>query len=142
MNTRIGLVGLSTFLFGLSAGWAKSTSHEVWEIQKSCSAIDSDLKSGALTARYFAVLSSAQPGAWSEFQGEAALRAACSKGFFSKASAYFKGQTPALISFELKSPTKEWVNYLKCYYREDGTLQKIHSDFRRFGAYEKSKDME
>ena len=139
MNTRIGLVALFTLLCCTSTAWAKSSAKESKAIQKSCSAIDSQVKSGALTLRYFAALSAARPDAWAEFPTEAAQQAACSKGFYGKASAYFQGQGPVLAAFELKSPTKEWVHYLHCYYRQDGSLQKIHSDFRRFGAYQKGK---
>lgn len=139
MNTRIGLVGLFTLLFCLSTAWAKSSAKESKAIQKAASAIDSQVKSGALTLRYFAALSAAQPDTWAEFPTEAAQQAACAKGYYGKASAYFKGQTPVLAVFDLKSPTKEWVHYFRCYYRDDGTLQKIHSDFRRFGAYQKGK---
>ncbi len=81
----------------------------------------------------------AQPNAWAEYPNEAAMEAAAPKGFFRKALAYFQGPAPVLVSMELKSPAKDWVQYLLYYFREDGTLEKSHLDFRRFGAYEKSK---
>ncbi|HJT23540.1 MAG TPA: hypothetical protein VJ873_03135 [bacterium] len=139
MHKRSWLIGFFTFLLCFPTAWAKSAGKESKNIQQSCSAIDLDLKNNALSIRYFAALSPAQPNAWTEFHNEVDLQKACSKGFARKASAYFKAQVPVLIEFELKSPTKEWVNYLKCYYRVDGSLEKIHSDFRRFGAYQKGK---
>lgn len=84
-------------------------------------------------------MSYTQPASWTEYPSEADLQAACSKGCFRKALAYFKGTAPLLVSLEFESPTREWVQNLKYYFREDGTLEKIHSDFKRFGAYEEGK---
>lgn len=125
-----------------SASFAKNAGKELKEIQQSCETIDAGFKNNALSPQYFAALSAGQPDLWRKFPTEGDFQAACSKGFFRKAAVYFKGSLPQFISLEFKSPSKEWVHFLKCYFREDGTLEKIHSDFRRFGAYERSKGME
>jgi len=67
---------------------------------------------------------------------------ASSGGFLRNAKVYLDNTLPVRVDLEMKSPSKEWVLYARYYFREDGTLQKTHSDFRRFGAYEKDKGME
>ncbi len=143
LRAKFAPIGFMISLLGLSSPllWA-GTAKELGQINLSCKAIDSDFKSNALSPRFFAALSYTQPVSWTEYPSETALQTACPKGCFRKASAYFKGPAPVLVSLEFESPTKEWVQNLKYYFREDGTLQKIHSDFRRFGAYEEGKGQE
>lgn len=139
MNHRcLGFFFLSSFLL-VSPALSDSLAKKLAEIRESCSDIDFQTKSNALTPRFFAVLSTAQPESWSEYPSEAELQAACIKGFYRKATVYSKGPSIELVSLEAKSPSKEWVQYLKYYFSDDGSLEKIHSDFRRFGAYQRDK---
>ncbi len=124
------------FTSAVSAG---NIGKELREINQSSTAIDSASKSGALPSRSFAVLSVDQPNAWVEYPTETSMETAAPKGFLRRALVYFQGPSPILVSLELKSPSKDWVQYLRYYFREDGTLEKINIDFRRFGAYEEGK---
>lgn len=126
----------------LSPALAESTTKKLERIRASCSIIDSGFKDNSLAPRFFAVLSGAPSDSWTEFHSQADLQAACDKGFYRKAMVYSEGSTIVLVSLEAKGPTKEWVHYLKYYFRDDGSLEKIHSDFRRFGAYQKDKGEE
>jgi hypothetical protein len=140
LRARFAAIGFVVLFLGLPSPllWA-GTAKELNRINRSCGDTDSSLKSNALSPRFFAALSFTQPVSWTEFPSEAALQAACPKGCFRKAAAYFKGPALVLASLEFKSPSDEWLQNLKYYFREDGTLEKIHSDFRRFGAYEEAK---
>ena len=129
---------LSSLLL-VSPAWAGSLAKKLGEIRASCSSIDLQVKNGGLTARYFAAVPAGQAVSWSEFPSEAELDAADKKGFSRKATVYLKGPVIELVSLEAKSPSKEWVHYLKYYFGDDGSLEKIHSDFRRFGAYQRDK---
>lgn len=144
MAQRRRFSGFLAFFFLLfsSSVLAGGIGREVRTIDKSCAATDLNVKSGALSTQFFAVLSADHPDTWVEYPTEAALDAASPKGFFRKAQIYFQGTSVLLATMEIKSPAKDWVQYPKYYFREDGTLEKIHMDFKRFGAYERSKGME
>ncbi len=137
-NRCLGLF-LLLFLPLVSPASAESTAKKTGQIRESCSNIDLQIKNNSLVTLYFAVLAGAQPDAWTEFHSLAELEAACSKGFSRKATVYSKDSNILLAALEAKGPAKEWVHYLKYYFRDDGSLEKIHSDFRRFGAYQRDK---
>lgn len=132
--------------FMASPSLAKNLSSATFEIDKSCKAMDAILKENKGSPdgapQVFAVVSSDAPQEWKAFPSEADLQEACPKGWYRRALYYRLPQDRVFVSCEFKGPSKEWVQYVKFYYREDGTLEKIHSDYRRFGAYEKSKGME
>ena len=149
-GARVAYVFLGGLILGgaspAAPSTAKNLSTQIREIDKSCKAIEAALKgndgSVGSSPQVFAVLSPEAPEEWKSFAGLAELQEASPKGCYRKALLYHLPQNLFFVSCEFKGPSKEWVQYLKFYYREDGTLEKIHSDYRRFGAYEKSKGME
>jgi hypothetical protein len=124
--------------------WAGS-GLELIQINKSCAEMDKDSKGAqvvSMTTQYFAAISSGATEEWKSFNSEPELQTACPKGCYRQAVVYSLSGGPLLASCEFEAGNKEWVQHLKYYFRPDGSLEKIHSDLRKFGAYEKSKGME
>jgi hypothetical protein len=147
LKTLFDVLWLVPIFCGLTSGvlYAKGVAAELTRIKESCMEVDADVKDAkhfGVTLQYLAVLSNSAPQEWKAFRLEEEFQSACPKGCYRSAIVYYFSETPVLVSYELKSDSKEWVQYLKYYFREDGTLEKIHWDLRRFGAYEKSKGME
>lgn len=125
-----------------SVFWGSNLYRVVAAADRSCRSIDASVKSNALSIEYLVETNSDAPTTWEKFDAPADAQKASSGGFLRNAKVYLENTLPVRVDLELKSPSKEWVHYVRYYYREDGTLQKSHSDFRRFGAYEKDKGME
>jgi hypothetical protein len=132
------------FLFFLcpSVFWGGNIFRVVNAANQSCQAIDASVKSDALSIEYLVEAALGGPATWEKFDNTEDAKKAIPGGYLREATVYFSGDLPVRVDCETKSPTKEWVQYARYYYREDGSLQKTHSDFRRFGAYEKEKGME
>jgi hypothetical protein len=79
---------------------------------------------------------------WVSFGSKDAAEKGNPKGFWKGAQVYADGDKVTLMEMEIKTPTKEWVQKIAYYFRADGTLEKAHSNFRTFGAYEKKKGPE
>ena len=131
----------SVFLLLLvpSVFWGKGVFQIVTKADQSCRAIDVSIKSNALSIEYLVETASDGSSTWKKFDTPEDAQKAASVGYLRNAKIYLNNTLPVRVDLELKSPTKEWVHYVRYYFREDGTLQKSHSDFRRFGAYEKDK---
>jgi hypothetical protein len=122
--------------------WGASVSQQIMVATKSCQSIDASFKKGSLAVQFFTEAGPEGETAWKKFDSLEEAQKACPRGCFENAQVYLDGPLPVLTVLELKSPTKEWVQHVRYYFREDGTLQKTHSEFKRFGAYEKDKGME
>lgn len=143
LKPLVFMVLLPVFYFLAAPSSAKGLAKELEEINSDCKGIDQDIKNNnAIAFQYLAVLSPGIPEKWQAFKTENDLLAACPKGCYRKAEVVHRSETPVFVLCEFKSPSKEWVQYIKYYFRADGTLEKIHYDLRKFGAYEKSKGME
>jgi hypothetical protein len=125
-----------------SVFWGGSVFRVVNAANQSCQAIDTSVKSKTLSTEYLVEIAWGGPATWEKFDSPEDAKKAVPGGYLSDATVYFSGDLPVRVDCETKSPTKEWVQYARYYFREDGTLQKTHSDFRRFGAYEREKGME
>jgi hypothetical protein len=125
-----------------SVFWGGNVFRVVNAANQSCQAIDTSVKSNALPVEYLVEATGEGPSTWRKFESPEDAKKAFPGGSLSNATVYFGGDSPVRVDCETKSPTKEWVQYARYYFREDGTLQKTHSDFRRFGAYEREKGME
>ncbi len=125
-----------------SVFWGMSVYQVVSAANRSCQSIDALVKSNAISIKYLVEVGSGRPATWEEFDAPEGAQKVSASGSFRNAKVYLKNTLPVRVDLELKSPSKEWVHYVRYYYREDGTLEKTHSDFRRFGAYEKDKGME
>ena len=119
-----------------------NASREAAAVDHSCQSIDVLVKNKAVSIEYLVETHFAGPGAWEKFGTAEEAEKAATGGNSRNAKVFYKNDLPARVDLELKSPSREWVHYVRYYFREDGTLQKTHSDFRRFGAYEKEKGME
>jgi hypothetical protein len=122
--------------------WGGNVFRVVNAANRSCKTIDDSVKSNALTMVYLVESTSDGQAAWKKFDSPEDAKKAVPGGYLREATVYLSGDLPVRVDCETKSPTKEWVQYARYYFREDGSLQKTHSDFRRFGAYEKEKGME
>jgi|GEM_PF-3466755 len=122
--------------------WGASVFSQINSASNSCKAIDESLKANKLTCLYLFEAESDGTPSWKKFENEEDGQKFFPKGSFKSAKAYFDGPQLVYVYYELKSPTKEWVQYLRYYFRPDGSLLRTNSDFRRFGAYEKEKGME
>ena len=111
------------------------------ETARSCREIDTKLKVGALHGAYW-VKGEGENAAWTSYGSKEAAEKANPKGFWKGAWVYQDEEKVRLVEMEIKTPTKEWIQKISYYFRSDGTLQKAHSDFRTFGAYEKKKGPE
>lgn len=112
------------------------------ETLHSCREIDDKVKAGTLAGIYWAELAEENESHWVSFSSKEAAEKAQPKGFWKGAWVYREGDKVQLVEMEIKTPTKEWVQKITYYFRPDGTLQKAHSDFRTFGAYERKKGPE
>jgi hypothetical protein len=112
------------------------------EIARSCREIDAKAKAGTLTGIYWAEITGESESHWVSFASKEEAEKAQPKGLWKGAWVYREGDRVQLVEMEIKTPTKEWVQKITYYFRPDGTLQKAHSDFRTFGAYEKKKGPE
>lgn len=125
-----------------SVFWGKGVFWVVTKADQSCRAIDASVKSNAVSIEYLVETISDGPATWKKFDTPEDFQKAASVGYLRNAKVYLDNALPVRVDLELKSPSKEWVHYVRYYFREDGSLQKTHSDFRRFGAYEKDKGMD
>ncbi|HEX8136057.1 MAG TPA: hypothetical protein VF544_00560 [Pyrinomonadaceae bacterium] len=67
---------------------------------------------------------------WQEFQSRRALERA---EVYSAATAWTNAAgSPVVAEFSLSSPSGDWAQYNTYYYRDDGTLAKLHSELRTF----------
>lgn len=113
------------------------------EIARSCRETDSKIKAGTLQTVYWVEVEGDDKGShWVSFGSKDAAEKGNPKGFWKGAQVYLDGDKVVLMEMEIKTPTKEWVQRIDYYFRVDGTLQKAHSNFRTFGAYEKKKGPE
>jgi hypothetical protein len=70
------------------------------------------------------------PARWREFANKRALERA---EVYSAATAWLKPTGELVVaSFSLSSPSGDWAQYNDYYYRNDGTLAKLHSELRTF----------
>ncbi len=122
--------------------WGMGVYQVVTKANRSCQSIDESVKSNAVSLEYLVEIDSAGSAIWKKTDAPEDIPKAAPSGSMRNAKVYLNGTLPVRVDLELKSPSKEWVHYVRYYYREDGTLEKTHSDFRRFGAYEKEKGME
>jgi hypothetical protein len=70
------------------------------------------------------------PARWREFRSKRALQR--SEAY--SASTVWSNQAgdPVLAEFSLSSPSGDWAHNVTYYYRDDGTLAKLHSELRTF----------
>ncbi|HVZ80529.1 MAG TPA: hypothetical protein VHE12_06945 [bacterium] len=110
------------------------------DINRSCREIDAQVKGGGLTVTYWAEVEEEGGEAhWVTFGSRETGEKTHPRGFWREAWTYGDGKRIRSVEMEIKTPTKEWVQRVTYYFREDGTLEKAHSDFRTFGAYERKK---
>jgi len=136
---------LSFFLFPIQPVLAKKVNYTklLSEIAHSCREIDSKIKAGTLQGSYWVEVAGDDNGShWVSFGSKDAAEKANQKGFWKDAQVYSDGEKVVLMEMEIKTPTKEWVQKIDYYFRQDGTLGKAHSNFRTFGAYDKKKGPE
>jgi hypothetical protein len=142
-KSRSGFLAPAFFLFLIpSVFWGTSVFQVVTKADQSCRAIDASIKSNAVSIEYLVETASDGPATWTRFDAPEDAQKAASVGYLRNAKVYLNNTLPVRVDLELKSPSKEWVHYVRYYFRQDGTLEKSHSDFRRFGAYEKDKSMD
>lgn len=125
-----------------SVFWGGNVFRVVNATNRSCQTIDESVKSSGLTIDYLVETALDGQAAWKKFDSPEDAKKGLPGGYLRDATVYLSGDLPVRVDCETKSPTKEWVQYARYYFREDGSLEKTHSDFRRFGAYEKEKGME
>lgn len=70
------------------------------------------------------------PARWQEFRTRRALERA---EVYSAATVWANARGDAVVAeFSLSSPSGDWAQYNTYYYRDDGTLAKLHSELRTF----------
>ncbi|HYY57937.1 MAG TPA: hypothetical protein VE842_11440 [Pyrinomonadaceae bacterium] len=70
------------------------------------------------------------PPRWREFRNKSALRRAEA---YSAATVWLDAAGALVVAdFTLSSPSGDWAQYVTYYYRDDGTLAKVHSELRTF----------
>jgi hypothetical protein len=96
--------------------------------------MDAYAKRNARRARLFADTSdytdANSPARWQEFRSKSALERAEA---YSAANVWSnQAGAPVIAEFSLSSPSGDWAQYVTYYYRDDGTLAKLHSELRTF----------
>ncbi len=138
-----GLFALSLLLILIpSMFWGKGVYQVMAAADRSCRSIDTLVKSNAVSILYVADNASDGKSNWEKFDTLEEAKKAGSGGYSRSAKVYFNNSLVVRVDLELKSPSKEWVHYIRYYFRDDGTLEKSSSDFRRFGAYDQERGME
>jgi len=67
---------------------------------------------------------------WREFKSEVEREEADTGN--DKAKVWAKDGAVALVSYAFQSPSGDWAHYVSYYFREDGTLAKIHAQLNTF----------
>jgi hypothetical protein len=100
--------------------------------------IDSAVDKGELPFQHFAKDSNTET--WKTHKSKKEMDAYCENRCFEFADVYFRGQSPVFANGVFTSPSQDWINYVHYYFRANGSVEKISSDLRRFGAMEKNQE--
>ncbi len=98
-----------------------------------CQELDDYAKRNPKLGRPFADVSSGMKGEksrWREFKSEVEREEADTGN--DKAKVWAKDGAVALVSYAFQSPSGDWAHYVSYYFREDGTLAKIHAQLNTF----------
>jgi hypothetical protein len=131
-----GFLSLSTVLVFPAVG--VGSTGEMSLIRLDCRALDRLASHSGANVLFLGKTEDEKGGDWKPFKLPGDVPEACLR----RAKVFFRGSGAGLVDLEIKSWNKEWVQHLRYYFRKDGSLEKIRSDFRRFGAYEKSKGID
>ena len=112
-------------------------SKEIAEIESYSKQLDRSASRSMFKSRFFADISSDEETSkprWREYRTKRELdRAWQNNETYTSAGVWMK--TPGdlvIVDFTLSSPSGDWAQYVRSYYRADGTLAKTHSEVRTF----------
>jgi len=116
------------------AGQLTQNAADIASIEAYVRRMDAYVKRNSRRGRLFADTSNYQDEnatpRWREFRTKRALQRA---EVYSAATVWSNAAGNAVVaSFDLSSPSGDWVQYVTYYYRDDGTLVKIHAELRTF----------
>jgi hypothetical protein len=118
----------------LSAAMQAQNPTDTAAIEAYARQLDAYARRNARGARLFANTANYTDGSaprWQEFRSKRALDKV--EEAYSVATVWTRPASDALLAdFSLSSPSGDWAQYAKYYYRADGTLAKIHSELRTF----------
>jgi hypothetical protein len=120
------------------AAAAQATQESLATIETYARGLDLYVKRNERTARYFADTASSErenaPARWQEFKTRRLLDSAWKDGKTYSSSDVWFNQSGELVvaSFTFSSPSGDWAQYMKNYYRKDGTLAKSLAELRTF----------
>ena len=137
MSAKCLILFLGCLGFLTQPSFGENIAKKVYQIDRTCHEIDIQLKQQASNLFWVGNPGPGTDSPWKLFETQQELeRAKCSES----AKVYLKGTLPGRVDMEFKGPARDWVNYVHFYYDKDGSLQKMHSELKRFGAYERGKE--
>jgi hypothetical protein len=121
-----------------SSARAQTNQGEAASIESYARGLDLYIKRNARAARYFADTSDYEqqnaPARWQEFKTKRALDNAWQNGkTYTSSNVWFNQSGELAVAlFTLSSPSGDWAQYVRNYYRKDGTLAKMSAELRTF----------
>ncbi len=132
---------LLLYLFSYGSVIGADSSDDILKIEQDCKSIDQAIEKKNLSSKAFADVGSEETVKWKEFKTAKKRYDEGWGGNSDIADAYFKGTTLVCISASYANESGDWKSFLNYYYRLDGSVEKIHSDYREFrGSSEQLSD--
>jgi hypothetical protein len=121
-----------------SAAIAQSKSAEIRQIDALARSIDTRAKRPKAPKLIFADIANYETdetAKWQKFASEKALERHREKSeAYTIAYVWLEGAKPASTNFTWFSPSGDWVKYVYSYFRPDGSLARVESDYRTFNG--------
>jgi hypothetical protein len=131
---------LSFFQSGAAIG-ADSTD-EVSNIEQACKSIDRSIQEKTLSSQALADVGSEETVQWKKFKSAKERYDGDWGGNSDIADAYFMGTTLVYVAASYANDSGDWKSYLHYYFRADGSVEKIESEYREFrGSSEQLSDL-
>ncbi len=132
---------LSTIILGIvyaSAAVAQTKTAEIRQIDSLAKSIDARAKGRKASKLVFADVSNYEvdeSAKWQNFTSEKALeRHRAKTEAYTIAYVWLDGGRAASTNFTLFSPSGDWVKYVFSYFRSDGSLARVETDYRTFNG--------